>query len=170
MDHSQGTSVMETPDSGSGRRDDRGAGGRAPAKAGAGLFNPYKPEQGVWTRWGSVCGAWAIIAWGGYFLSRRLSIFEGDESWRLLVIYGLPIALVVGLGLWAWRLTFAHPGIGDFMIATEGEMKKVNWSSRREVIGSTKVVIVFTLLMAMFLFGVDVVFQAFFSWLGILKT
>ena len=30
----------------------------------------------------------------------------------------------------------------DFFIATEGEMKKVNWSTRAEVIRSTKVVIV----------------------------
>ncbi len=55
------------------------------------------------------------------------------------------------------------------MIATEGEMKKVSWSSKREIIGSTKVVILFTLLMAVFLFVVDLVFQSVFSGIGILK-
>ncbi len=59
---------------------------------------------------------------------------------------------------------------GDFMIATEGEMKKVNWSSKREVVGSTKVVIMFTLLMAMLLFVVDLVFQALFKALNVLKV
>ena len=34
----------------------------------------------------------------------------------------------------------------DFMIATEGEMKKVNWSTRREILGSTWVVIAVTML------------------------
>ena len=65
-------------------------------------------------------------------------------------------------GMCAW-------GCSDFMIATEGEMKKVNWSTRREIIGSTKVVILFTVLLALLLFVVDLSFQALFSWIGVLK-
>ncbi|MEK7731025.1 MAG: preprotein translocase subunit SecE, partial [Planctomycetota bacterium] len=57
----------------------------------------------------------------------------------------------------------------DFMIATEGEMKKVSWSSKREIIGSTKVVILFTLLMSLFLFIVDIVFMELFGGMGVLK-
>jgi len=30
----------------------------------------------------------------------------------------------------------------DFLVATDGEMKKVNWSTKKEIIGSTQVVIV----------------------------
>ena len=48
-------------------------------------------------------------------------------------------------------------------------MKKVSWSSKREIMGSTKVVILFTLLMAFFLFLVDLLFQWFFSAIGVLK-
>jgi preprotein translocase SecE subunit len=55
------------------------------------------------------------------------------------------------------------------MIATEGEMKKVNWSTRREIIGSTKVVILFTILLAVILFTVDIVFMTFFAWIGVLR-
>ncbi|MBI1827694.1 MAG: preprotein translocase subunit SecE [Planctomycetes bacterium] len=55
------------------------------------------------------------------------------------------------------------------MIATEGEMKKVNWSSRREVVGSTKVVILFSMAMALYLFVVDIVFQTLFQAIGVLK-
>jgi preprotein translocase SecE subunit len=55
------------------------------------------------------------------------------------------------------------------MIATEGEMKKVNWSTRREIIGSTKVVIVFTLLLTLVLFVVDMIFITFFGWIGVLR-
>src|SRR3712207_7866772 len=40
------------------------------------------------------------------------------------------------------------PANVDFLIATDSEMKKVNWTSRRELIGSTKVVIVFMFLIA----------------------
>ena len=56
------------------------------------------------------------------------------------------------------------------MIATQTEMKKVSWSSKREVIGATKVVILFTILLAALLFCVDLVFQFFFRGIGVLKT
>jgi len=47
-------------------------------------------------------------------------------------------------------------------------MKKVSWSSRKEVVGSTKVVIVTTLIVAMILYGVDIMFRLFFIRLGVL--
>jgi len=46
-------------------------------------------------------------------------------------------------------------------------MKKVSWSSRKEVVGSTKVVIVTTFIMAGILFGVDILFQRLFGWVGL---
>ena len=55
----------------------------------------------------------------------------------------------------------------DFMIATEGEMKKVSWSSRKEIIGSTKVVIVTSLLMGVILFLVDLLFHKIFQFLKV---
>ena len=61
-----------------------------------------------------------------------------------------------------------RPKSADFMIATEGEMKKVSWSSRREIVGSTKVVIITTLIMGGVLFGVDLLFTVLFRWLGVL--
>jgi len=112
----------------------------------------------------------AIVAWGAYFIYDRLQIYEGDAWWRLLITIGIPLAFAVVLGSFAWRYSFAHPGTGDFMIATEGEMKKVSWSSRREIIGSTKVVILFTLAMALYLFAVDLGFQRLFQWMGVLKV
>ena len=55
------------------------------------------------------------------------------------------------------------------MIATEGEMKKVSWSTRQEIIGSTKVVIFTTIFLAMLLFLVDLCFMKFFQFIGVLK-
>ncbi len=57
----------------------------------------------------------------------------------------------------------------EFLIATDGEMKKVNWTTYREVKGSTIVVIVATFLIAGFLFGVDTVFAEIFSAIGVLE-
>jgi len=56
-----------------------------------------------------------------------------------------------------------------FLIATDGEMKKVNWTSYREVKGSTIVVIVATFLIAGFLFGVDSIFARIFTAIGVLQ-
>ena len=47
------------------------------------------------------------------------------------------------------------PNVVDFLIATDSEMKKVNWTTRAELIGSTKVVIIFMLLIAVLLFALD---------------
>ncbi len=60
-------------------------------------------------------------------------------------------------------------GTVEFLIATDGEMKKVNWTTYREVKGSTIVVIVATFLIAGFLFGVDTIFAEIFSAIGVLE-
>lgn len=57
----------------------------------------------------------------------------------------------------------------EFLIATDGEMKKVNWTTYREVKGSTIVVIAATFLIAGFLFGVDSLFARIFSEIGVLQ-
>ena len=61
------------------------------------------------------------------------------------------------------------PTSADFLIATDSEMKKVNWTSRNELIGSTKVVIFFMFTIAILLFVVDVVFGYVFYMFGVLK-
>lgn len=63
----------------------------------------------------------------------------------------------------------SHRKSVGFLIATDGEMKKVNWTSYREVKGSTIVVIVATFLIAGFLFGVDSLFARIFTWIGVLQ-
>jgi preprotein translocase subunit SecE len=58
----------------------------------------------------------------------------------------------------------------DFLIATDSEMKKVNWTTKKELMGSTKVVIWFMFIMAVMLFLYDLFFQLIFYLLGVLKT
>ncbi len=57
----------------------------------------------------------------------------------------------------------------EFLIATDGEMKKVNWTTRREVLGSTWVVIVASFLIAAILYVVDYAFQTFFVAIEVLQ-
>ena len=155
---------------GSGASLPRGARATAKGHSGSGPFQQYKPEQGKWTRLGTFIGLTALTAWGAKFLFDRLQVYEGDEAWRLLVTTGTPIAFLVMLGALGWWVSYSNRKSSDFMIATEGEMKKVSWSTKREIIGSTKVVILFTVLLACGLFVVDVVFQLGFRWIGVLKT
>ena len=145
------------------------SGPTATAKSAGGLFDKYKPEQGQAVRLSSFVAAMTLVLWGGAYLYNRLEVYAGDESWRLLITVGIPIGFAVAFGTVAWWLIFGRRNVGDFMIATEGEMKKVNWSSRGEIIGSTKVVIVFTLFMAGLIFAIDIAFQAFMTFIGVLK-
>jgi preprotein translocase subunit SecE len=46
----------------------------------------------------------------------------------------------------------------EFWRDTNSEMKKVTWPSRSEVVGTTIVVLVATVVFALFLWGCDVVF------------
>ncbi len=57
----------------------------------------------------------------------------------------------------------------DFLIATDGEMKKVNWSTRKDVYGSTVVILVASTLIVIGLFSVDLVFAKFFQFVGVLE-
>ena len=46
----------------------------------------------------------------------------------------------------------------EFFRDTNAEMKKVSWPTRNEVVGTTIVVIVATLIFALYLWGCDLVF------------
>ena len=74
--------------------------------------------------------------------------------------YILPI-LLIGLSLWIAFRVVNMPAFAEFLIATEAEMNKVSWTSRRRLFQDTIVVLVTTFLMTAFLLFVDV----FWGWL-----
>jgi preprotein translocase subunit SecE len=53
----------------------------------------------------------------------------------------------------------------DFFRDTSGEMKKVTWPTKNEVVGTTMVVIFATILFAVFLWGCDELFGRGVLWL-----
>lgn len=76
--------------------------------------------------------------------------------------YTVPL-LVILAGLWlSWRLVNV-PTFADFLIATDGEMNKVSWSTQKKLVQDTLVVLVTMFLMAVFLFLVD------FAWKNLLQ-
>ena len=46
----------------------------------------------------------------------------------------------------------------EFMTDTRSEMKKVTWPSRNEIVGTTVVVLVATIVFALYLWGCDMLF------------
>ncbi|MFO0878285.1 MAG: preprotein translocase subunit SecE [Gemmataceae bacterium] len=79
------------------------------------------------------------------------------------VQFTVPLLLLAG-SLWlAWRVV-NMPAFADFLIATEAEMNKVSWTTQKRLIQDTIVVLVTTLLMAVFLFGMDIAWKQILSW------
>jgi len=124
-------------------------------------FGIFKPDQGYWTRMMSTVIVGIISLGGAGWLWQKLSVVNVEQpvyyqAGASLIFMGI-IAYLVYYVYWKNRTTV------EFFIATEGEMKKVNWSTRREIIGSTWVVIIIAALIAIILFTVDVMFSEFFK-------
>jgi preprotein translocase SecE subunit len=76
-------------------------------------------------------------------------------------------ALVFG-GVPLYLILFHHQVV-DILIETQQEMRKVAWSTRQEVIGSTTVVLVTVAILAAFIFLTDQIVLAFFSLIRLLR-
>ncbi|GAB4551187.1 MAG: hypothetical protein Tsb0013_13150 [Phycisphaerales bacterium] len=137
----------------------------------AGL-TPYKAGQGYWTRMFSLIGFGAVIAYTAMWVYRESASWFGDVvNASQLGLYqgaGAGIVLLLGGVLLYWLL-YVKPRTSEFLIATEGEMRKVNWSTRKEVIGSTWVVIAISAIIAAILLVTDIVFSWFFTLVGVLE-
>ena len=121
-------------------------------------FDIYKRGQGKYTRLCSTFGAAIIAGLGCLRLYKKLQGWDLGLWVETMVPAGLFVVLAL-LVLWLVN----KPSIADFMIAAEGEMKKVSWSSRKEIAVSTFIVIALVILLAIFLGVTDLGFQVFFD-------
>ncbi|MDA1051767.1 MAG: preprotein translocase subunit SecE [Planctomycetota bacterium] len=122
----------------------------------------YKPSQGRITRQVTCAVLWIVIALASLRLYQ--SLYQADV-WQ----YVGPLALLV-VGFWAGYRAVNFPKFADFLIAVEAEMNKVSWPSRGELIRSSVVVIFVIFMLAIVLFGYDVLWQYLFkNVLGVLK-
>jgi len=139
-----------------------------PSGTGGGYFTIYKKGQGYWTRMGTAVSVTLLVGLTAFELYDKRAYFGMNAPERRSLALGLAAGLFVGLMALMWRL-MNKPTNVDFLIATDSEMKKVNWTSRRELIGSTKVVVAFMFFIAFFLAVCDVVLAGFFQLIGVLK-
>ncbi|MBX9580093.1 MAG: preprotein translocase subunit SecE [Gemmataceae bacterium] len=138
----------------------------------------YKPALGQRVRRITLLGILLVGATGVYALINQGMI---PEQWRLVLPftgpdgspegnravtlirharYVVPV-LLIGAAIWVAFRAVNLPTFAEFLIATEAEMNKVSWSSRRRLFQDTVVVLITTLLMALFLLAVDL----FWGWL-----
>jgi preprotein translocase SecE subunit len=159
----------------------------APGGRPRGYFTIYKKGQGYWTRMGTLAGAAVLGVMLAYTLyvsippmlsvpdTKGMSVQQVQEVQKAAAVFGKRLALGVAGGflvvysLIVWHLT-NKPSNVDFLVATDSEMKKVNWTSRKELIGSTKVVIFFMFLIATILFVLDRVIGTLMYFMGVLKN
>jgi preprotein translocase subunit SecE len=137
----------------------------------SGFFAIYKKGHGYWTRMGTAAGAAIVGLLSAQFFYQQVPVWLASRA-SASTAHNLAIGVAAGFfvvyGLLAWWL-MNKPTNADFLIATDGEMKRVNWTSRKELIGSTKVVILFMFFIAAILFTIDIVFGYFFWFIQVLK-
>jgi preprotein translocase SecE subunit len=118
----------------------------------------YKRGQAEYTRLGTGFAVAGVVAIGCWRLYERLRATDLN----LWIVAMVPIAVLVATAAATYWL-LNKPYVADFMIAAEGELKKVNWSSRKEIAVSTAVVIIVVVAMAILLGATDMVFQLVFD-------
>ncbi|MCC6239021.1 MAG: preprotein translocase subunit SecE [Phycisphaerales bacterium] len=142
----------------------RALGSTVSAAGRSGFFTIYKHGQGYWTRLMTYLGFLLLGGLTGQFIYSQTHAWIGSGK-----AVGIASAFVV---IWAIveYLIINKPASADFLIATDSEMKKVNWTTRKELIGSTKVVIFFMFLLTAVLFFYDMVFHTIFWLISVLKS
>jgi preprotein translocase subunit SecE len=129
----------------------------------------YKPGQGYYTRMLTAVGVATIVLSGVAWLGEKMTSIDAiPDDQELLYQAGMAVGVIAFFGILVYVL-LNKPRIADFMIATEAEMKKVNWPSKKEIIGSTWVVICGTAFIAVLLFAINYGFTKFFVYIHLLE-
>lgn len=107
---------------------------------------------------------------GGGWTGTVQGSFRGEPPVSPIVLQGVAAALsILGGAVLAWYFCGVKRGSVEFLIATDMEMKKVAWSTRKDILTSTWVVVGASFLIAAVLFGIDLVFQQFFRSINVLN-
>ena len=129
----------------------------------------YKPGQGYYTRLGTVLAVALLgllgMNWLWQFVYRPIGTINPSY-----VAAGTCILVGVIVTAFTYWLVYRKPRTSEFLIATEGEVKKVNWSTPREVWGSTGVVIITMIFLTLVVFVVDKAFVVLFSAIRVLDV
>lgn len=140
----------------------------------------YKRKQGQTTRWITFVTStilWLYAAyrcffsfpdwkWAEtvYFYSVTIPLVEiptPDITAKFLISIGVGALLIFISAYWC----FWASRTSDFLIDTEAEMRKVSWPTSKEVFKSSIVVIIAIIILAVYLYVVDIGLDTFFNFL-----
>lgn len=99
----------------------------------------------------------ALACWGSYRLSEILTVTS-----NVWVEYLVPAAVVAVL-LWGIYYLQNRPTVANFLIEAEGELKKVSWSSKAQIVAATTVVITVVIVFSVLLGLIDIGFASLFE-------
>ena len=142
------------------------------------LFSIHKRGQGTWSRGTATLGILAMGIYGGIQTWEWLVDYRTQGSWTILGM-NLPYVWVGTYPPFFIFLVFMilayvagnTTRAADLLIETEIEMRKVTWPTTREVLGATVVVIVVVMILGLYLFGLDKIYElTFLRWLGLTST
>ena len=108
----------------------------------------HKRDEGLWARVPA-----AIV---GGIVTVYMTKAAIDSSRNPAVSYIMAGIAFAVLGIFTLYLCFFNRKVGDILVDTENEMRKVVWPNRDEVSGSTIVVIGTTVLLSLAIFVVDI--------------
>ena len=117
----------------------------------------------------SAIGWGTVVVLGAAWLWDLLKTSRIGNVETVYIQAAAALAVVLALGLLLYYYLGRNARVVDFMVATEGEMKKVNWSTRREVLGSTWIVLGLTAFTTVFIGLLDFIFARIFLWMGVLE-
>ena len=102
----------------------------------------YKRGQGKNSRLWTAVALLAIVVAGSWKLHLKLQ--AQDNVWLETLLPALICSVFAAFIYWVSNI----PSVADFLIAAEGEIKKVSWSSRKEIVKSTMIVIFVVIVLA----------------------
>jgi preprotein translocase SecE subunit len=145
----------------------------------------YKKSQGQRVRRGTMLGVLILAGCGIYTLLIHDTLRTGSANWEVLlpfsggrtltllpdVQFTVPV-LVAAASLWFAYRVVNYPVFADFLIATEAELNKVSWTTRKRLVQDTIVVLTTVFLFTVFLFVADFIWIQVLSsrWIQVLET
>lgn len=125
-------------------------------------FTVYKKGQGTASRGIAAVVAILLGVWAAHQMW-----YHGTAGWQTGWRWALTIGAGALVGVLPLCLILFHHRVTDVLIETQQEMRKVAWSSRSEVIGSTTVVVFVVALMSMFILTADFGIYNFLHLIGL---
>jgi len=142
----------------------------------------YKRSQGQMVRRGTIIGILTLAGCGIFTMLRHNTLAAASRDWRVVLPFTggrsltllpalaltLPL-LLAALSLWLAYRIVNLPVFADFLIATEAEVNKVSWTTRKRLIQDTVVVLVTVILLTVFLFVVDQAWAFVLTRIGVVQ-